>query len=525
MSHHNIFKFLLNITALLLSSCQALMIDVVVKGHAPGESQRLRLCKPFTKDAYEGVRAVSPATHKHCPDGTPIWYWDFGSLETSEVRVGNEYHTLIQITGGPDTETDPGITNGLQARDYLFYSTLKRGRIYRSLFKVRRGDRYLYIGEEDDLRAGDILEFWGPSEPEYRKLYLTMFGPGAFGLRRIPYSEDPDVSPEVELRVRVASSSNTKNGVRSERERFSTGSPVHRSTSLSLQKQRKPKCFGSICKAAAKGLGSLYSSAKRLLSTGNPSSIPEGAGLQDLGNILDDPIAFADRSGTGRVRLRDSSSRPQTQNTDPSASARRQSNRERVPEALGPADEEGVLAPLPRILNLGPLGLTRILQSDIEANLPKITEETKVIDTHAEIRTPLEFGGTHPNSMTNSRPDTHGHFGSVVLLSPKELEIAENPEEEDEGDKEDDGDYKPEEEEDTSSLSITLSGDVNGDDDIVFTNPPVVVTREGGPGARKSVLDLSRATSTHGSQLVPATDKQLRRSKQLTESDTEEFEI
>lgn len=42
-------------------------------------------------------------------------------------------------------------------------------------------------------------------------------------------------------------------------------------------------------------------------------------------------------------------------------------------------------------------------------------------------------------------------------------------------------------------------------------------TREGGSGTSKSALDLSRVTSTHISQPVPA-KKQLRPSKNLMES-------
>lgn len=111
-----------------------------------------------------------------------------------------------------------------------------------------------------------------------------------------------------------------------------------------------------------------------------------------------------------------------------------------VPEPLTVADEEGTLLTLPTLLNLGPLGLQRLLRFAANNELPRITEGTK-IDTHAEIRIP-GLVDTRPvlNTMTTSRPDTHGHFGSEILMSPKNPKIAENPEEED-GEEDKDEEY------------------------------------------------------------------------------------
>ncbi|KAK6511634.1 hypothetical protein TWF481_000543 [Arthrobotrys musiformis] len=525
---------LLSLATLLLPPGQGLMLDVVPKGDTTGGSQALRLCKPFKKDIYEVVKVINPATHKFCPGGTLIWYWDFGSVELSETKDGDEYHTLIQIAGGPNTEADPGITNVLDEEEYLLYGTLKRDAIFRSLFKIKREDRYLHLEEEDDLRVGDILEFWGPSNPGQRGLFLSVFGPDSFGLRRAPFSEDPTTSPEIELRVRAVSASNTKSGSRPERDRLSGQSPINRSTSLALSPRKKKKtgCLTRVCNATAGGLGSIFRGAKNFFSGAGDRS-QQRSRAQDPRRFLDNLATFADRSGTGRVRLRDSVSRQLTQNSEPSVtSVRRQSNRGDVPE-LTPADEEGSLPvrDLPRLLNLGPSGLRRVLNYALDGGLAKITEGTEGtgIDTHAEIRTP-GLVDTRPvlNTMTTSRPDTHGHFSSEILISPKNPEIAENPEEEEDeeeelsnNDKDDGGDS----EEDTSSLSITISEDANEDayEDVEVNNPPMLETREGGPGASKGALDLSKVTSTRGSQPVPV-DKQLRRSKHLMESYSEELE-
>ncbi|KAK6529497.1 hypothetical protein TWF281_008670 [Arthrobotrys megalospora] len=491
------------------------------------------MCKPLIRDAYEGVRVVNPHTHKSCPDSTPIWYWDFGSLQSSEIKVGNEYHSLIQVAGGPDTTSDPGITNSVSKNDYLIYGTLKQDKVFRTLFRVRRGENYLYLQKDDDLMAGDILEFWGPSEPGDTKLFLTMFGPDTFGLRRIPFSRNLGISPEVELRVRTASLSNTKKRARSERGGPPGSLRAGHSTYLPPRNERKTGCLSTLCKAAAKGLRNLVRGAQSIFSGADSSRREQRAGAQNGARLFaDDLITFADRSGTGRVRLRDSISRHQTQNTEPTA--RRQSNRGETsigrlgtrrgetPDDLTGADE-GIMAALPRTLNLGPLGLARI-QKVARTDLSKITEGTEGvsgIDTHQEIRT-AGLADTRPivNTMTTSHPDTHGHFGSEIL-SPKNPQIIENlveeEEEEDEGDEE-----KGEEQEDASPLSITVPPG-SEEDDFTVNNPPVLRTREGGPGARKSALDFSRLTSTHGSQPMPV-EKQPSRPKPLTESYSGEFE-
>ncbi|KAK6335024.1 hypothetical protein TWF718_010466 [Orbilia javanica] len=527
MKSWKLVVFLFNFVVLLLAPTGGLIIDAILKGDRYGESEPLRLCKPFTKNAYEAVTVVSPKAQRPCLSGTPIWYWDFGSLEMNEIKDGTEYHTLIQITGGPDTDSDPGITNSLEERDNLFYGTLNRDSIFRSLFKIKREGRYLHLNDEDDLKAGDVLEFWGPAGSGSKKLFLTAFGPDSFGIRRVPYSDDPAVplDLEVELRVRVASSSNTKNGSRSERERLSGQSPVNRSTSLSPRKNKKPGCLSRVCKATATGISNLLQGARNIFSnSGAPSSHRASKSRsQDPRRFLDD-LTFADndRSGTGSMRLRDSLSRQQTQNSEPSARSanpRRQSNRGEAFESLTAADEEGTLPALPRLLNLGPLGLQRLLRFAGNSELPRITEGTEGtgIDTHAEIRTP-GLVDTRPilNTMTTSRPDTHGHFGSEVLVSPKNPEIAENPEEEEDEEDEDEIDEE-EKEEDTSSLSITISEDIGEDEDIEVNNPPMLLTREGGPGASKGALDLSRLTSTYVSQPIPV-EKQLRRSKNIIET-------
>ncbi|KAF3188810.1 hypothetical protein TWF225_003192 [Orbilia oligospora] len=493
------------------------MIDVIVKADRYGEKQA-------------GALRWS----------TPIWYWDFGSVELNEVNGGTQYHSLIQIAGGPETDTGPGITNSLEPEEDLLYATLKKDVIFRSFFKVKRDGQYLHLKDEDGLNPGDVLEFWGPSRLGQNKLFLNVFGPETFGLRRIPYSEDPSVSLEVELRVRVATASNTKIGSRSEGERLAARSPINRSISLSFGEKNGSGCLSRVCKATASGIGGLFRGAKKIFSGASKGHRKSGFPPQDPRRFLDD-LALDDRLGTGRVRLRGSVSRQLTQNSEPSArspSAHRQSNNGELelPEALTVVNDRGTATDLPRFLNLGPRGARRLLNYIVSNDLDRITEGTEGtgIDTPIEIRTPGIID-TRPilNTMTNSRPDTHGHFGSEILMSPKNPEIAENPEEEeDEADEEErkiNGDYeyrkeaKEEEEADTSSLSIAISEDIDDNEDVQVNNPPMLLTGEGGPGASKGVLDLSRITSTHTSQPVPA-EKQLRRSNNLMGSYSEELE-
>ncbi|KAK6510635.1 hypothetical protein TWF506_009738 [Arthrobotrys conoides] len=481
---------------------------------------------------------MSGSTYQPCPGSTPIWYWDFASVEFNEVNGQDEYHTLIQIAGGPETDKDPGITSYLDPGRDMLYHTVKPDTVFRSLFKVKRDGQYLFLNDDDDLKTGDVLDFWSPSKPSQRKLFLSVFEPDKFGLRRVPFSEDPAAaSLEVELRVRVPTLSNTKIGARTERERLSGQSPINRSTSLSFSKKKGPGCLSRLCKATASGIGGLFRGANKLFSDARkarPQSLP-----RDPRQFLDD-LTFADRSGTGRIRLRDPANRQLTLNSEPSArsaSARRQGNLREDPEPLTAAENEGASTGLPRLLNLGPSGFKRVLEFIATGDLPKITEGTEGtgIDTHVEIRTPGLYD-TRPilNTMTTSRPETHGHFGSEILMSgPENPDIAENPEEEEEeDDDEEQGEEKKDEYqkevvegegEDTSSLGIAISEDIDEEEDIQANSPPILFGREGGPGASKGALELSKITPTLFSQPVPA-EKQLRRSNNMMESYSEEFE-
>ncbi|KAF3085872.1 hypothetical protein TWF103_001912 [Orbilia oligospora] len=442
------------------------MIDVIVKADRYGEKQA-------------GALRWS----------TPIWYWGFRSVGLNEVNGGTRCRSLIRIAGGPETDTDPGITNSLEPEEDLLYATLKKDVIFRSFFKVKRDGQYLHLKDEDGLNSGDVLEFWGPSRLGQNKLFLNVFGPETFGLRRIPYLEDPSVSLEVELRI----------GSRSEGERLAARSPINRSTSLSSGEKDGSGCLSRVYKATASGIGGLFRGAKKIFSGASKGHRQSGFPPQGPRRFLDD-LALDDWSGTGRVRLRASVSRQLTQNSEPSArspSAHRQSNNGELelPEALTVANDQDTATDLPRFLNLGPRGARRLLNY-IPA---RYTWAFWIRDTY-------------------------------VTKNP---EIAENPEEEeDEADEEErktNGDYeyrgeaKEEEEADTSSLSIAISEDIDDNEDVQVNNPPMLLTGEGGPGASKGVLDLSRITSTHTSQPVPA-EKQLRRSNNLMGSYSEELE-
>ncbi|KAF3105970.1 hypothetical protein TWF102_001871 [Orbilia oligospora] len=398
---------------------------------------------------------MSGNTRQICPGSTPIWYWGFRSVGLNEVNGGTRCRSLIRIAGGPETDTDPGITNSLEPEEDLLYATLKKDVIFRSFFKVKRDGQYLHLKDEDGLNSGDVLEFWGPSRLGQNKLFQG--------------------------------------------ERLAARSPINRSTSLSSGEKDGSGCLSRVYKATASGIGGLFRGAKKIFSGASKGHRQSGFPPQGPRRFLDD-LALDDWSGTGRVRLRASVSRQLTQNSEPSArspSAHRQSNNGELelPEALTVANDQDTATDLPRFLNLGPRGARRLLNY-IPA---RYTWAFWIRDTY-------------------------------VTKNP---EIAENPEEEeDEADEEErktNGDYeyrgeaKEEEEADTSSLSIAISEDIDDNEDVQVNNPPMLLTGEGGPGASKGVLDLSRITSTHTSQPVPA-EKQLRRSNNLMGSYSEELE-
>ncbi|KAK6354506.1 hypothetical protein TWF696_003649 [Orbilia brochopaga] len=63
-----------------------------------------------------------------CPAySSPGWYWAIGPNQRTI-----EGHTLIQLTRGPDTELQPGITHEIDPKAWLRFATLSPGVMFRS---------------------------------------------------------------------------------------------------------------------------------------------------------------------------------------------------------------------------------------------------------------------------------------------------------------------------------------------------------------------------------------------------------
>ncbi|KAK6361011.1 hypothetical protein TWF730_007126 [Orbilia blumenaviensis] len=151
-----------------------------------------------------GLQLIDPK-ERPCPDGFPGWYWEIApKMETS---TGD---TLIQLTGGAFDSGIGGITNTYEPTNKLSYGILTPGKIYRTEFRVKRNGVYQRLDKsapDDFIRVGDILEFYGPSSPDQRKLYLKNVFPtgianGLYQLVRTP--DGPSIyglQPQVDLRV------------------------------------------------------------------------------------------------------------------------------------------------------------------------------------------------------------------------------------------------------------------------------------------------------------------------------------
>ncbi|EPS45958.1 hypothetical protein H072_39 [Dactylellina haptotyla CBS 200.50] len=165
---------------LYISQALGLIISAVPKGPNSINIPNQRLCMPhprgwqieLIKEGNDpGLLLVDPRD-RNCPAFSgPGWYWDIGPN-----RKTAEQHTLIQLTGGPDTEEQPGVTHSLDPLARLHFGVLDPGKIYRSEFRVKRNGVYQNFEtnrpQDASIKVGDILEFWGPSPPGERQLYL-----------------------------------------------------------------------------------------------------------------------------------------------------------------------------------------------------------------------------------------------------------------------------------------------------------------------------------------------------------------
>ncbi|EPS37675.1 hypothetical protein H072_8622 [Dactylellina haptotyla CBS 200.50] len=488
--------------AILFTITSGLMIDVVFKDYP--NQEHLKLCKPLSKKDHFGLQVISPSIDKFCTNGSPIWYWDLATMRQSQ-NIELETDGLIQITSGPDTKADPGITNSINPDSFLLYANVDSGAVFRSFFKVRRGSIYVFMGPDDDIRAGDTLEFWGPSEPENRKLYLHPISETAMGIKRKPYAADPSATPEVELRVRTSSSSTTKSERRTPAERLAPAVgvqpqipsfPSSDSSTSSQNANYHPtaNCLTIVCQATAKGVKNFVNGAKRLFTIGSRGK-QERQALQRQKQFFDDLVTFGDDRGTGRSQVQGTArSRPQSQITARSSRSQTSANQEGDVTPL--SDNMEGPTPLPRLMNLGPLGVARLVKHAVEGRLTKVSEAT-----HEGVDTPgVDTRGlTHTHTIATSRPDTQGHFGSEILISPKSPLPADIVEEDPEG------------EEETDDFSIHEALNVDPSQGMHALTPPIWRPRaEGGPGASKSALEMSRISTT-GSNPAPLVDRSFRR--------------
>ncbi|KAK6330080.1 hypothetical protein TWF718_003508 [Orbilia javanica] len=220
-----------------------------------------------------GLTLVDPRD-RICPDGTPGWHWEVApKMETSTGE------TLIQLTGGAYDSGIGGVTNSYRPNEKLHFGILKPGEIYRTEFRVKRNGVYQRMDKsapDDFIQVGDVLEFYGPSSPDKRQLFLKHEFPlgisdGLFELTREP----TDVSrfgqqPPVELRVEslgfseIAKPYSEKEEEEDEfpEELFLENNPSE--PQKQEQKKRYDPCgIGRICKAAAKGLSRLLGGRRR----------------------------------------------------------------------------------------------------------------------------------------------------------------------------------------------------------------------------------------------------------------------
>ncbi|KAK6498311.1 hypothetical protein TWF481_010902 [Arthrobotrys musiformis] len=256
-----------------------LVITALPKGKEGANIPNLRLCKHNTQtwqmesilDGYDpGLSLVDPRD-RGCPDGVPGWHWELApKMETSTGE------TLIQLTGGAYDSGIGGITNNYEPEERLHFGILQPGKIYRSEFRVKRNGVYQKLDKnapDDFIQVGDTLEFYGPSNPNSRQLYLKSvfqlgMASGLYELVRAPIQAATyGALPPVELRVSSLGFTEIiepygKNEADKLQEDISH---IDKATELNrLSKPRFGFCgVGRICKAAAEGVGRLLGRRRR----------------------------------------------------------------------------------------------------------------------------------------------------------------------------------------------------------------------------------------------------------------------
>ncbi|KAK6344268.1 hypothetical protein TWF696_007910 [Orbilia brochopaga] len=441
------------------------------------------LCKPSTQGVE--LQGVLPTERTACPSGSFVWSWDFLPERQRIGRDGNTYFTLIQVTGGPDTEGEPGITNAESPDEYLQYGGLVRNAIFRSQFRVRRNGGYLLMKDDADLRAGDVLEFWGPSSPRYRTLYLEIIPDGTIGFTRALRQEDPSLSPEVEFVVRVPSYSSTKRRLAIETRLWQTG---EMGDQVPLQRigPSEPTCIGSICRATVSGAQRLFQGARNLFSGGSDTQRNGATSKQGKFRYVDDLVTFAGDKGTGRgsissrSRSRNSVSRKGSTQTLKAANSRVNSDPDRSRYDVSYEDEDSAHA---QEVGLG---------SRFRAPLPRITEAT-LEDTPGLPTLGTRLGSVlrDPNTGTIGSLQAIDHNTEQILsphLIPPSLVVEEEA--------------SDDEEDSVDGIGINLREVVTEEDMDTRTpyNMYSLTYSSRSPGASRNLIDLTRFTSTQGSQ-------------------------
>ncbi|KAK6497291.1 hypothetical protein TWF506_004764 [Arthrobotrys conoides] len=230
-----------------------LVITVIPFGKDAPDIPNLTVCKPRTdgwamdaiknKSYNQGIDVIDPSK-RICPDGVPGWHWELApSMETPTGE------TLIQLTGGEDDSDIGGITNTLDPEKKLQFGILEPGKIFRSEFRVKRDGIYQKIDQnapDDFIRVGDILDFYGPSDPKNRQLFLKRgsqirVSEGVFQLVREP-SEIVSYGKQPPVELRVASLGMTEPDT----------PPIEEVIELDTPKPRSRFCrIGTYCRAAA----------------------------------------------------------------------------------------------------------------------------------------------------------------------------------------------------------------------------------------------------------------------------------
>ncbi|KAF3922716.1 hypothetical protein ABW21_db0205932 [Orbilia brochopaga] len=342
--------------------------------------------------------------------------------------------------------------------------------------------------EDADLRAGDVLEYWGPSSPKYRTVYLEITSEGTIAFSRTLHQEDPSLSPEVEFIVRVPSQSSTKRRLALETALWRTGDmgdqlPLQRSTT-------RPNCVGSICRATLSGARRLIQGARNLFSGGSNANSQESMDTsQQRGNYRykGDLVTFAgDRrgrgsgSGTSRSQSRQSVSRKGSMQTlkTSNSHANTDPNQSRSRYDVSYEEEDSAHA---QEVGLG----TRL-----RTPLPRITEAT-LEDTPGLPTLGARLGSTFRDINTVGSLQAIDH-NSEPMLSPHVI-IPSNVVEEEESAAEQDS---------VDEIGINLQ-EVASVEDLDSRTPYNMYSysySSPSPGASRNLIDLTRFPSTQGSQ-------------------------